>query len=125
MVCSQCRASAPDDKKFCGECGAALAVPEAVAVPGEDGAFLLLPAHESRDAPAVRAMRSAHLPEMHGLYACRDALPALREEQNRAASGGGAARRSRRNLQCRARRGPPGLVSGAVVFDFVVPAWAV
>jgi hypothetical protein len=38
-VCSQCRASAPDGKKFCGECGAALDATEPVAVPGEDGAF--------------------------------------------------------------------------------------
>jgi hypothetical protein len=42
MVCPQCRAAAPDGKKFCGECGAALAtdaVTGPIAVPGEDGAF--------------------------------------------------------------------------------------
>ncbi len=39
MVCSQCKASAPDNKKFCGECGAALTKSEAVAVPGDDGAW--------------------------------------------------------------------------------------
>ena len=44
MICSQCRAANPDDKKFCGECGTALAGGEinengAVAVPGSDGEF--------------------------------------------------------------------------------------
>ena len=39
MVCSQCRASHPSGKKFCGECGAALAENEAVPVPGAEGEF--------------------------------------------------------------------------------------
>jgi hypothetical protein len=40
MVCSECKAANPDGKKFCGECGAALAEQTGpVAVPGEDGAW--------------------------------------------------------------------------------------
>ena len=42
MVCPGCKAENPDGKKFCGECGAALAAPEpvpSVAVPGEAGAW--------------------------------------------------------------------------------------
>ena len=40
MFCKKCSAQNPDDKKFCGECGAPLEpLPEPVAVPGEPGAF--------------------------------------------------------------------------------------
>lgn len=40
MICEKCRADNPAEKKFCGDCGAALhATPEAVPVPGDPGAF--------------------------------------------------------------------------------------
>ncbi len=40
MVCLGCKTVNPDGKKFCGECGAALAESAApVAVPGESGAW--------------------------------------------------------------------------------------
>ena len=40
MFCNKCKADNPADKKFCGECGAKLEpAPEAVAVPGDPGAF--------------------------------------------------------------------------------------
>ncbi len=39
MVCSECKAENPDDKKFCGECGRPLEKAAAIAVPGEDGVY--------------------------------------------------------------------------------------
>lgn len=40
MICEKCRADNPSDKKFCGDCGAALqAPPDPVPVPGDPGAF--------------------------------------------------------------------------------------
>ena len=41
MLCSGCHSENPAGKKFCGECGQALAdaPAPALAVPGEDGAF--------------------------------------------------------------------------------------
>ncbi len=40
MVCPGCQAENPDGKKFCGECGAALAEkPAPIPVAGEDGAW--------------------------------------------------------------------------------------
>ena len=45
MVCSSCKTEAPEGKKFCGECGAALTLPETaepVTAPGEDGAWFCI-----------------------------------------------------------------------------------
>jgi hypothetical protein len=40
MICEKCKTENPDENKFCGSCGAALiAIPAAVAVPGEDGVY--------------------------------------------------------------------------------------
>jgi len=39
MICPGCKAQNPDDKKFCGECGAALEKAAPIVVPGEDGAW--------------------------------------------------------------------------------------
>lgn len=40
MWCSRCRAENPEEKRFCGDCGAKLEVrAEPVAVPGEPGVF--------------------------------------------------------------------------------------
>ena len=55
MVCSRCKIEAPEGKKFCGECGAALTPPETagpVSVPGEDGAWFCV-----RHTKAVTRLR--------------------------------------------------------------------
>lgn len=42
MICPSCKTDAVEGKKFCGECGAALAAPQMIApvpVPGEDGTW--------------------------------------------------------------------------------------
>ena len=39
MVCQKCNAENPADKRFCGDCGAALEAQAAVRVPGDDGAY--------------------------------------------------------------------------------------
>ena len=55
MVCSRCQIEAPEGKKFCGECGAALTPLETsgpVSVPGEDGAWFCV-----RHTKAVTRLR--------------------------------------------------------------------
>ena len=55
MICLNCKTEAPEGKKFCGECGAALIPPEAtgpVAVPGEDGTWFC-----TRHTKAVTRLR--------------------------------------------------------------------
>ena len=40
MICRQCSAANPDEKKYCGDCGSALdGSPAPAAVEGEDGAW--------------------------------------------------------------------------------------
>ena len=55
MVCSRCQIEAPEGKKFCGECGAALTPLETsgpVSDPGEDGAWFCV-----RHTKAVTRLR--------------------------------------------------------------------
>ena len=55
MVCQQCHASNAESQKFCGQCGAVLAPPAPVAVPGEEGAFYC--ARHSKVATRLRCGR--------------------------------------------------------------------
>ena len=55
MICAQCRAENPDDKKYCGECGHALVSTPERPVPGEEGAFYC--ARHKREVTRVRCGR--------------------------------------------------------------------
>ena len=56
MKCVQCNAENPEDKKFCGDCGAPLAAKEeAVPAPGEEGIYYC--ARHKKEATRVRCGR--------------------------------------------------------------------
>jgi len=56
MTCPGCKAQNPDDKKGCGECGAALEKAAPIVVPGEDGAWFCAQRPEGCHARALRAL---------------------------------------------------------------------
>jgi hypothetical protein len=56
MKCAKCNVENPADKKFCGDCGAPLAVQDtAVAVPGDEGAYYC--ARHKKEVTRVRCGR--------------------------------------------------------------------
>ena len=56
MTCPGCKAQNPDDKKGCGEYGAALEKAAPIVVPGEDGAWFCARRPEGCHARALRAL---------------------------------------------------------------------